>query len=142
MGENIINTGQGNLSTGGNNIELNQQTQSQINYNLKNLLVNNNPNNKKTRICLGMVGFVFIIAGICLFFTAPKIAIIFLVVGGLLFIGAIEFNKFRSCLCFNKSQIENSELGQNQQPINERMNNLRKEQYQNNNGINNESLLK
>lgn len=100
------------------------------------------PNNKKIRISLGIVGFIFIIVGICLFFTAPKMAIIFLVVGGLLFIGAIGFNKFCPRLCFDKSQIENSELGQNQQSINERMNNLGKEQYQNNNGINNENLLK
>ena len=28
------------------------------------------------------------------------------VVEELLFIGAIEFNKFRSCSCFNKKQIE------------------------------------
>ncbi len=115
------------------------------------LIINNNddhgnksnvpPNNKKTRICLVIVGLIFIIVGICLLPTAPKITIIFLVIGGLLFIGAIGFNKFRSCLCFNKSQIENSEFEQKQQSIDERTDNLQAEQMPGNNEINNNNPL-
>ena len=99
------------------------------------------PNNKKTRIGLGVIGLIFIIAGICLLFIAPKIAIISLVIGGLLFIGAIGFNKFRSCLCFNKSQIENSEFEQKQQSIDERINNVQAKQMPGNNEINNNNPL-
>ena len=98
------------------------------------------PNNKKTRIGLGVIGLIFIIAGICLLFIAPKIAIISLVIGGLLFIGAIGFNKFRSRLCFNKSQIENSEFEQ-KQSIDERTNNLQAKQMPSNNEINNDNPI-
>ena len=82
---------------------------------------------------------IFIIASIWLFFIAPKIAIISLVIGGLLFIGAIGFNKFRSRLCFNKSQIENYDLEQNQNSIDERTNNLQAKQMPSNNEINNDN---
>ena len=98
------------------------------------------PNNKKTRIGFGIVGLIFIIAGICLFGTVPKIAIILLVVGGLLFISAIGFNKFRSCLCCNKNQIGTSQQ-QNKKSIDDRTNNLQAEQMPGNNEINNDNPI-
>lgn len=115
------------------------------------LIINNNddhgnksnvpPNNKKTRICLVTVGLIFIIVGICLLFTAPEIASIFLVVGGLLFIGAIGFNIFCPCLCLPTSQSKNSQLEQNKKSIDERTKNLRDGQYPSTNEINNENFL-
>ena len=136
------------LITDGSNINLNQQTQSQINsFELRNLSMINNfnnqpnipPNNRKPRIWLGFIGLIFIIASIWLFFIAPKIAIISLVIGGLLFIGAIGFNKFRLCLCFNKKQIKSNESKQNQKSIDNRTQNLVTEQIPNNNKINNDN---
>ena len=130
------------LITDGSNINLNQQTQSQINsFELMNLSIINHAssNNKKTRIGLGVIGLIFIIASIWLFFIAPKIAIISLVIGGLLFIGAVGFNKFRSCLCFNKKHIKSNESKQNQKSIDDRTQNLVTEQIPNNNKINNDN---
>ncbi len=124
--------------TDGSNINLNQRIRLKINNSSNKSNVA--PNNKKTKICLGVVGFIFIIAGICLLFTAPKIAIIFLVIGGLLFIGAIGFNKFCLCLCFNKDQIANFEFEQ-KQSIDEQIDNLTKQVYSNNNEINNDNPI-
>lgn len=116
------------------------QLQIPITDNNANNKSNMPPNNKKTRIGLGVVGLIFIIAGICLFFTAPKIAIILLVVGGLLFISAIGFNKFRSCLCCNKNQIGTSQQ-RNKKSIDDRTNNLQAEQMPDTNEINNKDSL-
>ncbi|MBQ9491958.1 MAG: DUF308 domain-containing protein, partial [Firmicutes bacterium] len=158
--ENVINNNKNNDNSNiiKNNSETNQisdhpKSQASVTSNNKNndsnvinsndiIRINSNvpPKNKKTRIGLGVIGLIFIIAGICLLFIAPKIAIISLVIGGLLFIGAIGFNKFRSCLCFNKSQIENSEFEQ-KQSIDERKDDLQAEQMPGNNEINNGAPL-